>query len=79
MTSEPRAVSEPASAVAVLGTGIRGKDVDLAIAAAEGTPLPMLEALSRQRHAAVEAGYGRDDVSAARLHLAIRHGRRAER
>ena len=69
MTSEPRAASEPASAVAVLGTGIRGKDVDLAIAAAEGTPLPMLEALSRQRHTAVEAGYGRDDVGAARLAL----------
>ena len=45
------------------------KDVDLAIAAAEGTPLPMLEALSRQWHTAVEAGYGRDDVSAARLAL----------
>jgi 3-hydroxyisobutyrate dehydrogenase len=45
------------------------KDVDLAIAAADGTPLPMLEALSRQWHAAVEAGYGRADVSAARLAL----------
>jgi 3-hydroxyisobutyrate dehydrogenase len=45
------------------------KDVDLAIAAAEGTSLPMLEALSRQWHTAVEAGYGRDDVSAARLAL----------
>ncbi|HTX27210.1 MAG TPA: NAD(P)-dependent oxidoreductase [Streptosporangiaceae bacterium] len=45
------------------------KDVDLAIAAANGPPLPMLEALSRQWHAAVEAGYGRDDVSAARLAL----------
>jgi 3-hydroxyisobutyrate dehydrogenase len=43
------------------------KDVDLAIAAAEGTPLPMLEALSRQWRTAVEAGYGRSDVSAARL------------
>ncbi len=45
------------------------KDVDLAIAAADGTRLPMLEALSRQWHIAVEAGYGRDDVSAARLAL----------
>jgi 3-hydroxyisobutyrate dehydrogenase len=45
------------------------KDVDLAIAAAGGTRLPMLEALSRQWHTAVEAGYGRDDVSAARLAL----------
>ncbi len=45
------------------------KDVDLAIAAADGTRLPMLEALSRQWHAAVAAGYGRDDVSAARLAL----------
>jgi 3-hydroxyisobutyrate dehydrogenase len=45
------------------------KDVDLAIAAAEGTRLPMLEALSRQWRTAVEAGYGRNDVSAARLAL----------
>jgi 3-hydroxyisobutyrate dehydrogenase len=45
------------------------KDVDLAIAAAEGAKLPMLDALSRQWHTAVEAGYGRDDISAARLAL----------
>jgi len=45
------------------------KDVDLAIAAAEGTRLPMLDAVSRHWHAAVKAGYGRDDVSAARLAL----------
>jgi 3-hydroxyisobutyrate dehydrogenase len=45
------------------------KDVDLAIAAAGGTRLPMLEALSRQWRLAVEAGYGRDDISAARLAL----------
>ncbi len=45
------------------------KDVDLAIAAADGTRLPMLEALSRQWRAAVDAGYGRGDVSAARLAL----------
>ena len=47
------------------------KDVDLAIAAA-GTRLPMLEALSGQWRAAVEAGYGRQDVSAARLALSRR-------
>jgi 3-hydroxyisobutyrate dehydrogenase len=45
------------------------KDVDLAIEAANGARLPMLQALSRQWHSAVEAGYGRDDVSAARLAL----------
>jgi 3-hydroxyisobutyrate dehydrogenase len=45
------------------------KDVDLAIAAAGGDRLPMLEALSRQWRAAVDAGYGRDDVSAVRLTL----------
>ncbi len=45
------------------------KDVDLALAAAEGTPLPMLQALSRQWHAAVDEGHGRDDVSAVRLAL----------
>jgi 3-hydroxyisobutyrate dehydrogenase len=45
------------------------KDVDLAIESANGSTLPMLRALSRQWHLAVEAGYGRDDVSAARLVL----------
>jgi 3-hydroxyisobutyrate dehydrogenase len=45
------------------------KDVDLAIEAANGARLPMLQALSSQWHSAVEAGYGRDDVSAARLAL----------
>ena len=45
------------------------KDVDLAIAAADGDQLPLLEALSRQWHAAVEAGHGRQDISAARLAL----------
>jgi len=45
------------------------KDVDLAIAAADGDRLPLLEALSRQWHAAVEAGHGRQDISAARLAL----------
>ena len=45
------------------------KDVDLAIAAANGARLPMLQALSRQWHAAVEGGYAREDISAARLAL----------
>jgi len=45
------------------------KDVDLALQAAGGTSLPMLQALSRQWRLAVEAGYGRDDISAARLAL----------
>jgi 3-hydroxyisobutyrate dehydrogenase len=45
------------------------KDVDLAIAAADGDALPLLAALSRQWRAAVDAGHGRQDVSAARLAL----------
>jgi 3-hydroxyisobutyrate dehydrogenase len=45
------------------------KDVDLAIAAADGIKLPLLVALSGQWRAAVAAGYGRDDISAARLAL----------
>jgi 3-hydroxyisobutyrate dehydrogenase len=45
------------------------KDVDLAIAAADGDTLPLLGALSRQWRAAVDAGHGREDVSAARLAL----------
>jgi 3-hydroxyisobutyrate dehydrogenase len=49
------------------------KDVDLALAASGGTGLPLLAALSRQWHAAVDAGHGRDDVSAARLALQQRH------
>lgn len=44
------------------------KDVDLAIADS-GQSLPVLSAVSRQWHAAVESGHGRDDVSAARLAL----------
>jgi 3-hydroxyisobutyrate dehydrogenase len=46
------------------------KDVDLVIDAAGGQPLPLLAALSGQWHAAVAAGYGRQDISAARLALA---------
>jgi 3-hydroxyisobutyrate dehydrogenase len=49
------------------------KDVDLAIDAAGGDKLPLLVALSRQWHAAVEAGYGRQDVSAVRLALGGEH------
>jgi len=45
------------------------KDVDLAIAAAGGGTLPLLAALSRQWRAAVDAGHGREDISAARLAL----------
>jgi len=45
------------------------KDVDLALAAAGGDRLPMLTALSRQWRAAVDAGHGREDVSAARMAL----------
>jgi 3-hydroxyisobutyrate dehydrogenase len=45
------------------------KDVDLALAAADSTRLPMLEAVSRQWRAAVDGGYGRDDISAVRLAL----------
>jgi 3-hydroxyisobutyrate dehydrogenase len=45
------------------------KDVDLAIGAAGSDALPLLAALSRQWRTAVDAGYGRDDVSAARLAL----------
>jgi 3-hydroxyisobutyrate dehydrogenase len=45
------------------------KDVNLAIAAADGDRLPLLEALSRQWGEAVDAGHGRQDVSAARLAL----------
>jgi 3-hydroxyisobutyrate dehydrogenase len=45
------------------------KDVDLAIGAAGDDQLPLLAALSRQWRAAVDAGHGREDVSAARLAL----------
>jgi len=48
------------------------KDVDLAIQAAGGSPLPLLAALSEQWQAAVADGHGREDVSAARLALASR-------
>ncbi len=52
------------------------KDVDLAISAAPGDTPPLLAALSSQWHAAVAAGHGRQDVSAARLALGspVGHG-----
>jgi 3-hydroxyisobutyrate dehydrogenase len=43
------------------------KDVDLAITAAGDDRLPLLEALSVRWKAAVDAGHGREDISAARL------------
>jgi 3-hydroxyisobutyrate dehydrogenase len=46
------------------------KDVDLAISAAGDKTPPLLAALSGQWHAAVAAGHGRQDISAARLALA---------
>jgi 3-hydroxyisobutyrate dehydrogenase-like beta-hydroxyacid dehydrogenase len=46
------------------------KNVDLAISAAGDETPPLLAALSRQWHAAVAAGHGRQDISAARLALA---------
>ena len=46
------------------------KDVDLTISAAGDQTPPLLAALSRQWHAAVDAGHGRQDISAARLALA---------
>jgi 3-hydroxyisobutyrate dehydrogenase len=48
------------------------KDVDLAIDVAHGDRLPLLSTLSAQWHAAVDAGHGREDVSAARLALGQR-------
>jgi len=45
------------------------KDVDLALASASANPPPLVAALSRQWHAAVDAGLGRADISAARLAL----------
>jgi len=45
------------------------KDVDLALASAGADPPPLVAALSRHWHAAVDAGLGRADISAARLAL----------
>ena len=46
------------------------KDVDLALGVSGDEEPPLLAALSRQWHGAVDAGLGREDVSAARLALA---------
>jgi len=43
------------------------KDVDLAIQTAGGNRLPLLDSLSDQWRTAVDAGHGREDVSAARI------------
>jgi hypothetical protein len=43
------------------------KDVDLALGAAGSNRPPLLAALSHQWHAAVKAGLGGEDLSAARL------------
>jgi 3-hydroxyisobutyrate dehydrogenase len=43
------------------------KDVDLAIQTAGGNRLPLLDSLSYQWRTAVDAGHGREDVSAARI------------
>jgi len=51
--------------VAVLGTGIMGGAMARNLVAAG----PLLAALSGQWHAAVNAGHGREDVSAARVAL----------
>jgi 3-hydroxyisobutyrate dehydrogenase len=48
------------------------KDLDLAIGAAGGDPLPLRAALSGQWHAAVNDGHGREDVSVTRLTLGNR-------
>ena len=52
------------------------KDVDLALEAAGASPPALLAALSPWWHAAVDAGLGRDDVSAARVALE-RHERQS--
>lgn len=49
------------------------KDVDLALEAAGADPPPLLAALSPSWHAAVEAGFGAEDVSAARLAFRRHH------
>ena len=66
--------AEPANAVTVPGAGIMGSAMarNLAVVADEDR-LPLLEALSRQWRTAVEAGHGREDISAARLALGSRN------
>jgi 3-hydroxyisobutyrate dehydrogenase len=50
------------------------KDVDLALAAAGAARPPLLAALSAQWHAAIDAGLGHEDISAARRALARSRG-----
>jgi 3-hydroxyisobutyrate dehydrogenase len=45
------------------------KDINLAIDESDDASLPILAALSAQWQAAVEAGHGREDISAAVLAL----------
>jgi 3-hydroxyisobutyrate dehydrogenase len=45
------------------------KDVDLTIVEADSPPMPVLAAISRQWHVAVDQGLGRQDISAARRAL----------
>jgi 3-hydroxyisobutyrate dehydrogenase-like beta-hydroxyacid dehydrogenase len=45
------------------------KEVDLTLRTADGAGVPLLAALSRQWHTAVETGHRREDISAARLAL----------
>jgi 3-hydroxyisobutyrate dehydrogenase len=49
------------------------KDVDLAVSASGDGTLPLLTALSREWHSAVDAGHGRDDISAAYAALSESH------
>jgi 3-hydroxyisobutyrate dehydrogenase len=49
------------------------KDVDLAVESAGDHALPLLETLSREWRGAVNAGHGRDDMSATYAVLAGSH------
>jgi 3-hydroxyisobutyrate dehydrogenase len=65
-------VFEPLGRTVWLGEAGQGSKLKLvvkAIGLAGDNPPPILEALSRQWHAAVAAGHGRQDISAARLAL----------
>jgi ketol-acid reductoisomerase len=70
-SSAQDAIADARVVITVLPTA----DVTKSVIFGHGLPpfaqgeLPMLYALSRQWHTAVEAGYGRDDISAARLAL----------
>ena len=68
-TDRGRQAAQNGQAIHPSSFGVGAQDVDLAIAAAGDDELPLLAALSRQWRAAVDAGHGREDVSAARLAL----------